>query len=471
MTSPHSNTNMPSPELSFAMFETEVISRFGLMPNFFRSGFEAPGLIEELWKFAKAAYLDSPMPSLFKERLFVHLSRFCAARYCIIRHVGFLIGQGRPAGDAAATPHTVEEVVRLLQRPGLHEGDELDAILTRLESHAVPLNIPAPGSEEEHDIFAAATVIFLGRPQLARAREALRTALGGQRLEMITAYLAFIRTAHYWTVTHPELLIEKDMDALLRDHETLAELLLTNPEVAKGDIGDRLYTELVSLRLERDQRDLVREAEARREHAELHQNLLVDELNHRVKNILSIIQSLASQTLQRAGVPPSALRDFTDRLQSLALAYDLLTASNWAATDLEAVIHQSISVFGIANHPPRIHIKGPSVLLSARTSLSFSMAAHELATNAAKYGSLSNARGSVDIAWSVEPGARGERLKLQWRESGGPPVMPPTSKGFGTVLIERGLAAELNGTVSLLFAPPGVICTIEAPLPVLDSAA
>ena len=106
-------------------FKREVADRFGVLPNFFCSADAAPGLAEELWKFAKSAYLDSPLPSpLFKERLFVHLSRFCGIRYCIVRHVGFLIGQGRPAGDADAGPETIEQVIELLRRP-LPEGPAL----------------------------------------------------------------------------------------------------------------------------------------------------------------------------------------------------------------------------------------------------------------------------------------------------------------------------------------------------------
>ena len=105
-------------------FRREVEDRFGVLPNFFCSADAAPGLLEELWKFAKSAYLDSPLPSLFKERLFVHLSRFCEIRYCIVRHVGFLIGQGRPAGDADAEPETVEQVIEMLRRP-LPEGPAL----------------------------------------------------------------------------------------------------------------------------------------------------------------------------------------------------------------------------------------------------------------------------------------------------------------------------------------------------------
>ena len=100
-------------------FETEVAERFGILPNFFRSAQGAPELIQQLWGFAKAGYLDNPMPAVFKERLFVWLSRFCPMRYCIVRHVGFLLGgdHGRSAGDAAAVPQTVADVVRLLRRP------------------------------------------------------------------------------------------------------------------------------------------------------------------------------------------------------------------------------------------------------------------------------------------------------------------------------------------------------------------
>src|SRR6476659_4584242 len=111
-------------------FRREVADRFGVLPNFFCSADAAPGLIEELWKFAKSSYLDSPLPSLFKERLFVHLSRFCRVRYCIVRHVGFLIGQGRPAGDVNAIPETIEQVIEMLRRP-LPDVEATRAILER----------------------------------------------------------------------------------------------------------------------------------------------------------------------------------------------------------------------------------------------------------------------------------------------------------------------------------------------------
>src|SRR6185295_16425787 len=131
----------------------------------------APGLIEELWKFAKSAYLDSPLPPLFKERLFVHLSRFCEIRYCIVRHVGFLIGQGRPAGDADAGAETIEDVIELLHRP-LAEGAALATILDRLGRVSLAGRLPEPRTESEGDLFDALTIMFLSPRGATPARVA-----------------------------------------------------------------------------------------------------------------------------------------------------------------------------------------------------------------------------------------------------------------------------------------------------------
>src|SRR6516165_964922 len=207
----------------------EVEARFGLMPNFFCTATAAPGLIDELWAFAKSAYLDSPLPSLFKERLFVYLSRFCAVRYCIVRHVGFLIGEGSPAGDASALPETIEQVIALLTRPA-RGASALEQALARLEALSGPANIPAPRTELESDLFDALTIVFL-EPRLSeRARNAVRRAFGEQTFETLAAFLAFIRTAHYWTETHPELAHEPDIAAVAQRHPELAALLLDHAE-------------------------------------------------------------------------------------------------------------------------------------------------------------------------------------------------------------------------------------------------
>ena len=228
-------------------FRQEVEDRFGVLPNFFCSAEAAPGLLEELWKFARSAYLDSPLPSLFKERLFVHLSRYCEIRYCIVRHVGFLIGQGRPAGDAAAGPETVEQVIEMLRRP-LSEGAALTAVLERLERGSPGGRLPEPRSERETDLFDALTIMFLAPRDSARARAAVRAAVGDRTFELLVAYLAFIRTAHYWTEMHPELTYEPDMAEILRGHGELADLLLDTSEAELARGGARLRETLHHLK-------------------------------------------------------------------------------------------------------------------------------------------------------------------------------------------------------------------------------
>ncbi len=234
-------------QTSTLRFKREVADRFGVLPNFFCSADAAPGLVEELWKFAKSAYLDSPLPSLFKERLFVHLSRFCEIRYCIVRHVGFLIGQGRPAGDAGAGAETVEQVIEMLRRP-LPEGPAFTKVLERLERVSLGGRLPEPRTECETDLFDALTMMFLSPRDTARARAVVRAAVGDGTFELLVAYLAFIRTAHYWTEMHPELTYEPDMAEILRRHGELANLLLDTSEAERVQGGARLRDTLHHLK-------------------------------------------------------------------------------------------------------------------------------------------------------------------------------------------------------------------------------
>jgi two-component sensor histidine kinase len=457
-------------ELERTSFEVEVAGRFGMLPNYFRTAPGAPGLMEELWKITQVAYLDNPLPSLFKERLFVHLSRFCQVRYCVVRHVGFLMGRGRPAGDATAPPHTLAQIIRLLRRPALPNGPDLDMALMRLETYPNAIEIPLPETVEEQDVFAAATVLFLGTEKISRARDALCAALGESMAELITAYLAFIRTAHYWAMTHPDLVLEEDVEALLVDHKELAALLLNDPTAKYAEMNQHVYNELTALRYERDARNLAREVAKEREHAQEHQKLLINELNHRLKNTLMVVQSLAYETLARADVSPAALEEFIDRLHALAEAHDLLTSVNWEAANLSAVIAQAVSIYCTGVAKPRVRWRGPNVLLIPKTALSLSMAFHELTTNAAKYGALSNRFGSIDVSWTVEHGASMNRLKLLWEEIDGPAVAAPSGRGFGSRLIEVGLARELHGTAKLHFVPTGLLCTIDTPIPKLEAS-
>jgi PAS domain S-box-containing protein len=198
-----------------------------------------------------------------------------------------------------------------------------------------------------------------------------------------------------------------------------------------------------------------------RKRAELHLRLLVNELNHRVKNSLATIQAIAAQTFHAARSLPQAQEAFSARIVALAEAHDLLTRENWEGADLLDLLGRLEVLHGGAE---RFAIVGAPVRLSPHMALSLSMVLHELATNAVKYGALSTPLGQVRISWTVVPGPPHPRLVLTWAETGGPTVQPPTRRGFGSRLIERGLAAELSGEARIDFRPDGVVCRIEAAL-------
>jgi hypothetical protein len=199
---------MPSSSsVGLTAFQREVADRFGLVPNFFASAQDAPEIIEKLWDFAKAAYLDNPIPSLFKERLFVYLSRFCEVRYCIVRHCAFLVGRGHSSGDPTVVVQTVGQAIKLLQTPPPWDRD-LSFVQGGPEALRAITEWPAPETDSEDWLIAAATLVFVEPARSEGARDALRRVLGGNRFEHLLGLLTFIRTAHYWTVLHPKLALE-----------------------------------------------------------------------------------------------------------------------------------------------------------------------------------------------------------------------------------------------------------------------
>ena len=227
---------------------SHVEERFGVLPNFFRLAPATPEITEKLWGFAQAAYLDNPLPSVFKERLFVHLSRFCAVRYCIARHVGFLVGLGHPAGDRTASTQSVTDVVKLLQRP-FPRGQELQSRLSLCEAWPAPIaEVPTADTQLEDAIFVLAGHVFLKTSDYVLSLESLSRLFGPSRLQYLLLFLAFVRAAHYWTETHPEIAFEDDINDLLATHEALANCILNDPE-AGDSISQSLLDELPALRL------------------------------------------------------------------------------------------------------------------------------------------------------------------------------------------------------------------------------
>lgn len=192
------------------------------------------------------------------------------------------------------------------------------------------------------------------------------------------------------------------------------------------------------------------------------QQLLINELNHRVKNTLTTVQSITAQTLRHATKVAHAQADIERRLVALSQAHDLLTEQGWEKARIAAVVDRAILPF--LTGPLRVHAKGTDAWLNPKSALDLAMALQELVTNAMKYGALSNATGKVAIAWEIESRETDDVLRLQWRESGGPAVRPPKRKGFGSRLI-RTLAADAGGEASLEFNGAGLNCSLTFLLP------
>jgi signal transduction histidine kinase len=320
---------------SSTIFEAEVAGRFGILPNFFRSARAAPELLEQLWGFAKAGYLDNPIPAVFKERLFVWLSRFCPMRYCIVRHVGFLLGNehGRPAGDATAGSHSIDQVIALLRRPSPWNRD-MALVYERLAAEVpAPQSWPSTGSDVEDALFACAAIMFVEPARSESARRALVRTLGLRNFELFSGCLAFIRTAHYWTMLHPEIESEDDMLELMRTHQDLARQLLEDPEAHRFEMSQRSFEELTDLRELNERQELLKAKQAL-EDKDRQKDQFIAVLAHELRNPLAAIRTSA-YALRRLNLQDDRAAPLVERVdrQSTAIARmleDLLDASRIA---------------------------------------------------------------------------------------------------------------------------------------------
>jgi PAS domain S-box-containing protein len=196
--------------------------------------------------------------------------------------------------------------------------------------------------------------------------------------------------------------------------------------------------------------------------AEAQQGLLVNELNHRVKNTLALVQSLASMTQRHTGTPEQFYQAFSARLRALSLTHNLLTDGLWESVSLLEMLVAELQPYG-GDKLDTVSLRGEPIKLKAQHAISLGMVFHELAANAAKYGALSTPSGRIAVEWKVSPNGEGRRLTLEWREHEGPAVVPPTHTGFGTRLIDQ-TARGAGGKVEFDFAPDGLRCTITLPL-------
>ena len=190
---------------------------------------------------------------------------------------------------------------------------------------------------------------------------------------------------------------------------------------------------------------------------EMLHDLLIEELNHRVKNTLAILQAIAVQTFRSAS--KTERETFEGRLGALAEAHNLLSMEKWQGSELQDVVSRVLQPY-LLNNPRRLRMSGPKVPLSPRLAVVLSMILHEIATNAAKYGALSNDSGSIALDWEVIGETGKPKLRLIWTEAGGPPVVAPVRRGFGSRLIERSARDQLGGEATVDFLPRGVVYTL-----------
>jgi two-component sensor histidine kinase len=198
--------------------------------------------------------------------------------------------------------------------------------------------------------------------------------------------------------------------------------------------------------------------ETERKRSEERQSLLMAELNHRVKNTLATVQSMASQTLRGSTDPQQFVEKFRARLQALSRAHNLLTQRSWESADINDLVHEQLTLGGDID---RIIVNGPPALLTAQSAVALSLVLHELGTNARKYGALAAPTGRLDINWRI--GTPEPMLLIDWAERGGPPVALSQKRGFGTTLIEKSLWG-VGGSAELQFNTGGLHCAIHVPL-------
>jgi PAS domain S-box-containing protein len=198
--------------------------------------------------------------------------------------------------------------------------------------------------------------------------------------------------------------------------------------------------------------------------AQAHSRMLIDELNHRVKNTLETVQSIVWQALRKSVDARVFGESIQSRLSALSRSHDLLNREHWAGAGLCDIVIDALEPFGVAGAPAeRLVIRGENIHLSAKVTLALGIAFNELATNAAKHGAFSNEAGSIEITWTVVPSSSGDRLSLNWKEKAGRSVSAPSRKGFGLQVLERGLAQELEGSVNLDFQTTGLVFTLNCP--------
>ncbi len=247
--------------------------------------------------------------------------------------------------------------------------------------------------------------------------------------------------------------------------QVFVDLYLKQAEIGReAELRHRLQEENFRVRAEKlSTEQALRRSQEHQEamaKAEAHQRTLIEELNHRVKNMLTVVNAMARQTLASNPAPEVFSEKFIRRIDALGRTHALLSREHWATVQLADIARESLEHY-LVEDKKRVMLKGPPVALDPKTAVALGIVFHELATNAVKHGALSNISGTVTVSWSVTDD---QALALQWQENGGPEVSPPSRAGFGSRLIKLELTHELNGEVELIYGRGGLKVTMGFPL-------
>ncbi len=384
-------------------------------------------------------------------------------------------------------PVSLEEINATLVRDGEWQGELTRRHKDGREIHIISkwsLNRGEAGEPEVAiEVSSDITSIKLAERELhqtnALLRAILETAPGLIYAKDLQGRIILANVSTLDLIGRPWSEVENRTDLEFLDNKTQAELVMANDRRIMDQAKTEEFEEVISRegrhpRVWSSTKAPLRDADGKviglvgvsveiteRKRIEERLQLMVNELNHRVKNTLATVQAIASQTLR--GGDPIVRQNLERRLMALAAAHDVLTREKWEGANIDDVVAGALAPFGDGGDY-RFRVSGPSLRLLPRAALALAMGLHELTTNALKYGALSTLAGQVAIHWQIVDGAS-PMLRLTWTESGGPLVIAPSKRGFGVRLIERSLAQDLGGKASVIFdQPSGIVGTIEAPL-------
>ena len=364
---------------------------------------------------------------------------------------------------------TINQVVRLLQR-SLPTEERTSAALARLEAITEPIDWPSPETSYDDDLLTSATVLFLQPARAVRAKYALRIALGGEKFELLVGFLTFIRSAHYWTLMHPELALEDDVKALLREHEELAQMLMVDTEAGQCEMGPRLFDELASLR-DLNERQELEKAKRALEESGRQKDLLMKEVDHRVKNSLQIVSSLLYLQAKKAGPAASQFNNAAARVAAIAAVHQQLHKYDDVGTVVldRYIVDLCRQITAASSSPDRawsLVVDADPLTIPTDMAVALALIVNELITNAIQHSRPQDESGNVHIVLK----SYADNFSISISDPGEGPAdghaagsLGTRHAGLGTQIVET-LARQINATLAKERSATGYEITVTVPL-------